>query len=372
MKGEGGGGGGKRHCCRVLFALLKSSVKFLVVASLLCYLASRFLVEFSATQCFTRVVPKVPNHGLTEIPRVKTLSDAELSERMRSGMPVVVTGQMKNWPAMKLWQDINYFSKACPHFEYEGVSLRDFIKELEKIDAYIDAHMTPEEAQNTDFEMYFSHNEELFYECPKLWRDVQNFARVRNHASKPTGGLFPFLSRHLIARLETDFLPAEFVWGDWVQAVTWIGPPGSKTKLHYDDDPLSILYQFKGEKLVRIWSPDQSKFLYPQTSCSDNSEYGTRFSLLENIEDVEYNRHRFPLFQNATGLSTVLKPGEFIYIPSGWWHHVTVLSSSVSVAARSYSTCEGLSYLPNFFVNYLHDRGIIDGEGFCITPSYLL
>jgi len=55
------------------------------------------------------------------------------------------------------------------------------------------------------------------------------------------------------------------------------------------------------------------------------------------------------------------------------WHYVKVkkgsVGTSVSVAARSYSTCEGLSYLPSFIVNWIHSFGVIDLNGFCIRPS---
>ena len=37
-----------------------------------------------------------------------------------------------------------------------------------------------------------------------------------------------------------------------------------------------------------------------------------------NSEDVY---EEFPLFQNATALEHILREGEMIYIPSGWWHH---------------------------------------------------
>lgn len=359
----------KKNCCKRTVSIAMKTGIVVVCFYLLLNSLLWFVVEFSSTQCFTRVVPSIPNHGLQEIPRVKTLTSESLTQHVKTGMPVVVTDQMQDWPAMQKWQDISYFAKACPHFETEGMTMVKFVEAMKAIETYIDTQLTPKEAQQTDFNLYFSHNEELFAACPSLWEDVKNFSLIRDRGSKPNDGMLSFLSRYLISMLETDFLPSEFVWGDWIQAVTWIGPPGSRTKLHYDDDPVSILYQFKGEKLVRIWSPDQSRYLYPEVSCSERYEYGTRFSRIDSIED--HNPKRFPLFQNATELSTILRPGEYIYIPSGWWHHVTVLTTSVSVAARSYSTCEGLSYLPNFLVNYLHDRNIVDGEGFCIMPRYL-
>ena len=331
-----------------------------------------FIIHFSSTQCFTRIVPATPNHGLTKIPVVKMISDAKLKEHVRKGIPIVVTNQMNSWPAMKRWVDLNYFKEACPYYQFDNVSFVDYINYVVEIENYIKKHLTPQEAMNFEVEdsFYFSHNEKLFLECPKLWNDVKKFALVRNRVSKPTS-FIGFIARYIVSIFETQDLPSSVIWDDWIQAVTWIGPPGSKTGLHYDDDPISILYQFKGEKKIRIWSPDQSKNLYPETYCTENSEYGTRFSKIEDIDNKKVIRRFFPKFQNATALEYVLKPGEMIYIPSGWWHHVEVLSTSVSVAARGYTVCEGLSFMPNFVINYLHLNGVIDGEGFCITPSYL-
>jgi len=361
------------QCCLKLAPMKqwKRAVNIVLAISLFCGASFNFIVEFSATQCFTRVVPSIPNHGLTEVPRVKTIGKGELEERVRLGLPVLVTDQMNDWPATKLWQDVSYFGERCPHFYLEGYSLKSFTDEIKRIEEYIEEHLTSEEATKTDFgDMYFSHNEELFSACPQLWEDVKNFSLVRSHSSSPAS-IFGFLSRSLISRFENDFLPAEFVWGDWIQAVMWIGPPSSVTKLHYDDDPLSILYQFKGKKRVRMWSPDQSQQLYPQKTCSGNKEYGTRFSRISNIDNEQLIDTYYPRFKNATALEVILEPGMFLYIPSGWWHQVNVLSTSVSVAARSYGTCEGLSYLPNFIINFLNAQGVLDANGWCIAPSYL-
>ena len=76
---------------------------------------------------------------------------------------------------------------------------------------------------------------------------MKKFALVRNRVSKPTS-FIGFIARYIVSIFETQDLPSSVIWDDWIQAVTWIGPPGSKTGLHYDDDPISILYQFKGEK----------------------------------------------------------------------------------------------------------------------------
>ena len=101
-----------------------------------------FIIHFSSTQCFTRIVPATPNHGLTKIPVVKMISDAKLKEHVRKGIPIVVTNQMNSWPAMKRWVDLNYFKEACPYYQFDNVSFVDYINYVVEIENYVKKHFT--------------------------------------------------------------------------------------------------------------------------------------------------------------------------------------------------------------------------------------
>ena len=359
---------------RHLFLLLASPVLLLLFVRALARLAH----AFAATQCFSRVVPATPLHGLRAVPEVAHADftqSAFRSQFQRPGVPLVVRGFAREWPAMARWADVAYFGDMCGHAPIASgdMSFRDYCRELARLERDTPA---VEFGAMTDLgrDYYFSHNEELFYHCPALWEDVRGFRIARAHASKPTT-MLARLARLLIVQFEVLFLPADFVWGDWVQAVVWIGPPGSTTKLHYDDDPLSLLVQIKGSKRIRIYSPDQSRLLYPQSTCPNLEEYGTRFSRFDGDPTAMtlVERERFPNLTAAQFLDVEIHPGDMIFIPSGWWHFVTVSpgsSTSVSVASRSYSTCEGLSYLPSFVANWLHSLDLVDMRGFCIKPTY--
>ena len=106
-----------------LFAILEfvlskmmHSPTLLLVAVLLpltLYLALLFLHRFAASQCFTRVLPSTPNHGLETVPRLQTISPERLeADYVKTGIPLVVTGAMSEWPAMNKWT-----------FEWFGVRL---------------------------------------------------------------------------------------------------------------------------------------------------------------------------------------------------------------------------------------------------------
>ena len=54
------------------------SLKVLTIAVCLNICFFKFIVKFSASQCFTRIVPKIPNHGLNSITIVETITNEEL------------------------------------------------------------------------------------------------------------------------------------------------------------------------------------------------------------------------------------------------------------------------------------------------------
>lgn len=73
-----------------------------------------------------------------------------------------------------------------------------------------------------------------------------------------------------------------------------------------------------------LYHPDQTPNLYP---------YDTR--LLSNTARVDPMKPDFeawPNFKKANGSTCVLAPGEMLFIPPGWWHHVVSLSPSFSVS----------------------------------------
>ena len=135
-----------------------------------------FIIRFSSTQCFTRIVPATPNHGLTKIPVVNMISDAKLKEHVRKGIPIVVTNQMNSWPAMKRWADLNYFKEACPYYQFDDVPFVDYINYVVEIENYIKKHLTPQEAMNFEVEdsFYFSHNEKLLLKKELIKNNVYN------------------------------------------------------------------------------------------------------------------------------------------------------------------------------------------------------
>ena len=129
----------------------------------------------------------------------------------------------------------------------------------------------------------------------------------------------------------------------------WLGPGGTISPLHTDPYH-NIFCQVVGFKYIKLYSPDQTPFLYPHgtdeqgvdmsnTSEVDLSFFRPRFEEHRNHSltepDVESRSSRigqFPLFSKSQPLEGVLGPGDCLYIPRGWWHYVESLSTSFSVS----------------------------------------
>jgi hypothetical protein len=100
-------------------------------------------------------------------------------------------------------------------------------------------------------------------------------------------------------------------------ASIWIG---TKTRIAaHNDLPLNIACVAAGRRRFTLFPPDQTQNLYP--GPFELTPAGRPISLVDfHAPDFE----RFPKFQNALQVAQIaeLGPGDAIFIPSMWWHHV--------------------------------------------------
>lgn len=82
------------------------------------------------------------------------------------------------------------------------------------------------------------------------------------------------------------------------------------------------LTQIIGEKDFILYSPDQTPYLYPDETVHTQSPV--------NIMEPDYTK--YPLFKNANPLKITLKPGDTLFIPSGWWHTTYIHNFNLTYA----------------------------------------
>jgi len=131
---------------------------------------------------------------------------------------------------------------------------------------------------------------------------------------------FPSLKEHL-------YYTRLFNSRTWFyQVFLWIGPKDAVTGMHNDDEN-NFLAQVYGRKRVILFPPSARPYLYV------NNKYDSGTLCCDvDPEDVE-TAEKYPLYKKAvkTALIAELGPGEMLFIPRNWFHHVRTLSTSISV-----------------------------------------
>jgi len=103
----------------------------------------------------------------------------------------------------------------------------------------------------------------------------------------------------------------------------WLGPEDSTTPMHRDLGNV-FLCQIKGRKLVRLVPSRELHLIYNEHGYHSEAD----FSAL----DVS----AFPLLESAHIVDVIIEPGEFLFIPVGWWHYVKSLDFTISVTGNNF------------------------------------
>lgn len=107
------------------------------------------------------------------------------------------------------------------------------------------------------------------------------------------------------------------------QTYLWFGSADTITPLHHD--VMNVLFcQIYGRKRVLLIAPDETPWLY--------NEVAVYSAVTMDLADLR----RYPLFGHVAPLEVIVNPGEILFIPVGWWHHVRALDTSISVSFTNF------------------------------------
>jgi len=104
-----------------------------------------------------------------------------------------------------------------------------------------------------------------------------------------------------------------------------IGPKGTVTSTHHDFVS-NLFIQAYGRKLVRLVPALQAPYMYNNHSSDSDVD----------LLNPDFNV--YPDFAKATVLEIEVGPGDCIFIPVGWWHHITSLTPSISLSCSNFRT----------------------------------
>jgi hypothetical protein len=231
-----------------------------------------------------------------EIERVARLDAKTFIENYyRPQKPVVITNQIKDWPAFTKW-NFDFLRKAggdktVPLYDSRKT---DYTKKVNEPDftmtlsQYIDIL----EKGPTDLRIFLYN---LLKDVPEMKADMK----------------WPKLGIRLIKSLPLVFFGGE----------------GARVFMHYDIDFPNIFHiHFQGSKQCVLVSPKDTKFMYRLP-----------FSWICH-EDIDFDHpdfERFPALENVNPYIARLNHGEMLYMPEGWWHYMKYETPGFSLSLRS-------------------------------------
>lgn len=211
-------------------------------------------------------------------------------------VPTIIKGCMNHWKSLELWKDTEYLknvagARIVPIEIGSRYTDEDWAQQLIMFSKYLETHISSKCA-----EVGYLAQHQLFEQIPELKNDfsIPDFCSFSDEESENS----PDIN-------------------------AWFGPAGTVTPLHFDPKN-NLLCQVVGYKRIILYKPEDSEYLYP---------YETR--LLSNtaqVDPYEPDYKKWSKFEKVKGFLCYLKPGEMLFIPPKWWHHVVSLSPSFSLS----------------------------------------
>jgi hypothetical protein len=221
---------------------------------------------------------------LAAVPRFKRLDDAAFRARATQGLPFLVDGVVGRWPLAAL-------PPSVLRERYGHVPVRA------RTGDYIGTAFEPDRAM----------------------RDLSmtDYLDLVDAGTEP---LPPY-----VGNLELRELNGLCHWPGYFDKMGpprfWLGPAGTVTPLHCDFDD-NIFAQVWGTKRIFLAPPHHDAFLYVREA--NPVLYGSPF----DPEAPDFDR--FPLARQAATVECIVRPGDMLYVPAGWYHQVRALTFSLS------------------------------------------
>lgn len=125
----------------------------------------------------------------------------------------------------------------------------------------------------------------------------------------------------------------------------WLGAK-TRSGLHFDNAD-NLFGQMHGKKRVLMVSPAHSRYLYPFADNPSKSQV--------DLEAPDLERH--PKCSRAEIWACELQPGDALFMPRGWWHHIASDEVSISFNCWHGDSLSELEYMQLFFAGGLRVAG---------------
>ena len=234
------------------------------------------------------------------IPRRHKLSRGQfLDEYYSTNRPVIITGMMEDWPALKKW-NLDFFEENFADREIEVQFGRNSgenyeierEKYLKKVKMSEFVAMIRSSGTTNDFYLTANNNSNNKKALPELWQDIVQIPEYLSGVD-PMNGFF------------------------------WMGPSGTVTPFHHDLTN-NFMAQVIGRKKVKIapsWDMPLMRNDYHVYSRVDGRVTPPRTN---------------PTLDEAQIIECILNPGEILFLPIGCLHYVEGLEISVTISFTNF------------------------------------
>ena len=271
----------------------------------------------------------------------------------QSQQPLVVKGAFREAPATKLWSSWEYWERTVVNNNSndESESESDPMVSVEIGGSYGTEGSERAEIPFSSYLQFLQLFEQRHGREGFLPGDDDKRATTKDI---PAQELVYMAQNDLLAALYKDVVVPDFCQtgsedttaegsrvglGRLYSVMMWLGPRGCVSPLHYD--PLDNCFlQHVGRKRVLLFDPAANgagwHYAGHEGQQSNTSPIDPEVLDAMDLDDDAQTtrlRLRYPLFfeEAPPRLECLLEPGDFLYIPAKWWHHVRSIDSSASV-----------------------------------------
>ncbi len=221
-----------------------------------------------------------------------------LTRYYAANRPALLKGLVDDWPALAKW-DLDYIEDAVDEGEVAVQWGREASPDYERNKA--------------------------------AFKRIMPFAAVleRLRSGEPSNDFYITASNddendRLLAALWSDVgeMPGILEGRDERDGFFWMGPQGTITPFHHDLTN-NLIVQIAGEKRVKLVAPHDTPLMRNDRHC---------FSQWSG-EDLPEGA---PTRRKPRVLEVTMGPGDALFVPVGWWHHVEALSLTIGMSFTNF------------------------------------
>jgi hypothetical protein len=124
--------------------------------------------------------------------------------------------------------------------------------------------------------------------------------------------------------------------GDLYDANIWLGTPPTYTPLHKDPNP-NLFVQLASNKCVRLFPPYVGRTIFYDVQQKIGQRTSASFRGNEMMEGPEREALHEAVWGDSVlqnGFEALVKPGDALFIPKGWWHSIKSVGPHVTASVN--------------------------------------